>query len=53
VKLPLTGAATGRPPIGDVKYDPTLPPLPAAARHALDAVERSRGYNHFRLDLLR
>jgi hypothetical protein len=42
------------PPLlgGDVKYDPTLPPLPAAARRALDRVERERGYAKFRLDLL-
>ena len=39
-------------PLGDVKYDPALAPLPAAARAALDRVERDRAYTHFRLDLL-
>jgi hypothetical protein len=39
-------------PLGDVKYDPALAPLPAAARAALDRVERDRAYSHFRLDLL-
>jgi FAD/FMN-containing dehydrogenase len=39
-------------PLGDVKYDPALAPLPAAARAALDRVERDRAYAHFRLDLL-
>jgi FAD/FMN-containing dehydrogenase len=48
VKLPLPGQA----PIGDVKYDPGLPPLPAAARRALDRVEQSRGYATSRLSLL-
>jgi FAD/FMN-containing dehydrogenase len=44
--------ASGQEPIGDVKYDPTLPELPAAARRALAEVERDRGYARFRLDLL-
>jgi len=39
-------------PLGDVKYDPALAPLPATARAALDRVERDRAYAHFRLDLL-
>ena len=47
-KLSVAAAA----PLGDVKYDPALAPLPAAARAALDRVERDRGYAHFRLDLL-
>ena len=38
--------------LGDVKYDPSLPPLPASARAALDRVERERAYSHFRLALL-
>lgn len=38
--------------IGDIKYDPSLPPLPEAARAALDLVERDRAYSRFRLDLL-
>jgi FAD/FMN-containing dehydrogenase len=50
VKVP----SRSNPPLlgGDVKYDPALPPLPAAARRALDRVERERGYAKFRLDLL-
>ena len=35
-----------------IKYDPALPPLPAAARRALATVERERAYARFRLDLL-
>lgn len=38
--------------LGDIKYDPSLPPLPPAARTALDRVERDRAYAHFRLALL-
>ncbi len=40
------------PAIGRVKYDPALPPLPAAARAALLRVEGERAYAAFRLDLL-
>jgi FAD/FMN-containing dehydrogenase len=43
-------AATAR--MGDVKYDPSLAPLPAIARAVLDRVERERIYSHFRLALL-
>ena len=46
------GAALGETPLGDVKYDPTLPPLPAAARAALDRVAERRDYAAFRLGLL-
>ena len=45
-------AVAATEPLGDVKYDPALPPLPATARAALDRVERDRAYAHFRLDLL-
>ena len=38
--------------LGDVKYDPSLPSLPPAARAALDRVEHERAYAHFRLALL-
>lgn len=38
--------------LGDVKYDPDLPPLPAIARAALNVVERERAYARFRLDLV-
>ena len=48
VKVP-TG---GQRPIEDVKYDPSLPPLPERARAALDAIERERGYSRFRLSLV-
>ncbi|MEO5566846.1 MAG: FAD-linked oxidase C-terminal domain-containing protein, partial [Gemmatimonadaceae bacterium] len=43
------GAAKG---IGDIKYDPALPPHPAAVRKALAHVERARAYADFRLDLI-
>lgn len=45
-------ALAGERPIGDVKYDPSLAPLPPRARAALDRVERERAYARFRLDLL-
>ena len=48
VKVPLAGQR----PIADVKYDPSLPPLPAAARTALDVVERDRAWNRSRLSML-
>lgn len=48
VKVPLAGEA----PLGDIKYDPAIAPLPAAAREALDRVERERAYARFRLELL-
>ena len=47
VKVPVGDQA-----LGAIKYDPTLPPLPAASRAALDVVERERAYDRFRLDLL-
>jgi FAD/FMN-containing dehydrogenase len=48
VKVPLPGQR----PVTDVKYDPTLPPLPATARAALATVERDRAYATPRLALL-
>jgi FAD/FMN-containing dehydrogenase len=48
VKVPLPGQA----PLGDIKYDPALPPPPAAAAHALARVERDRAYASSRLSLL-
>ena len=45
-------ALGGQRAIEDVKYDPALPALPAAARRALDTVERDRAYSQLRLDLL-
>lgn len=48
VKLPLPGQL----PLEEVKYDPTLSPLPAVARRALDHVAESRGYATSRLSLL-
>jgi len=45
-------ALGGQRAIEDVKYDPALPALPAAARRALDVVERDRAYSRLRLDLL-
>jgi len=38
--------------LDEIKYDPALPPLPAAARAALDRVERERGYARSRLELI-
>jgi hypothetical protein len=48
VKVPLPGQR----PVADVKYDPALPPLPAAARRALDHVADARAYARHRLALL-
>jgi FAD/FMN-containing dehydrogenase len=38
--------------IEDIKYDPSLSPLPAAARAALDGVVKARAYDQFRLSLI-
>ena len=48
VKIPIDG----RRSIEDVKYDPTLPPLPTAARTALDNIERDRAWQRHRLALV-
>jgi FAD/FMN-containing dehydrogenase len=48
VKIPLAG----QKPIADVKYDPGLPPLPPAARKALDFVTVERAYATPRLSLI-
>jgi hypothetical protein len=48
VKVPLAGQTA----LGDIKYDPELPPLPPRARAALDVVERARAYDRFRLELI-
>lgn len=48
VKIPIEGQTA----IEEVKYDPAIEPLPASARHALDAIERERGYARFRLSLV-
>ena len=48
VKVPLPGQR----PIDEIKYDPSLPSLPAAARRVLERVERERAYARSRLDLL-
>jgi FAD/FMN-containing dehydrogenase len=48
VKVPLAG----QKPLGDIKYDPSLPPLPEKARAALDDVVKSRAYDRFRLSLI-
>ena len=45
-------ATAGEHSVERVKYDPTLAPLPANARHALASVERDRAYARLRLDLL-
>ena len=48
VKVPVDGQR----PLGAIKYDPTLPPLPPAARRALDHVAETRDYGAHRLTLL-
>lgn len=48
VKVPLPGQR----PLGDIKYDPALPPLPEAARQALAHVASARAYATSRLALL-
>ena len=48
VKVPLPNQKA----IGDIKYDPSLPPLPAEAREALDELVKARAYNRFRLSLI-
>jgi FAD/FMN-containing dehydrogenase len=45
-------AASGQRAIEEVKYDPSIAPLPDPARSALDAIERERGYARFRLSLI-
>ena len=45
-------ALAGQKPIGDVKYDPNLPPLPQVARKALDFVAAERAYSTPRLSLI-
>jgi FAD/FMN-containing dehydrogenase len=39
-------------PIEDIKYDPSLTPLPAEARAALDSIVKARAYDQFRLSLI-
>jgi len=48
VKVPLKD----QKPITDIKYDPSLPPLPEKARAALDDVVKDRAYDRFRLSLI-
>jgi FAD/FMN-containing dehydrogenase len=48
VKVPLPNQKA----IEEIKYDPSLPPLPARARAALDSVVATRAYNQFRLSLI-
>ena len=48
VKVPLAN----QPPIGDIKYDPLLPPVPPQVRRALDSVTDNRAYSTFRLSLI-
>ena len=48
VKVPLANQTS----LGDNKYDPDLPPLPDAARRALDRVAAERAYDRNRLELL-
>lgn len=48
VKIPLPGQT----PLGQIKYDPALAPLPERARSALDAMTVARDYSAFRLSLI-
>jgi FAD/FMN-containing dehydrogenase len=48
VKVPLAN----QPPLGDIKYDPLLPPLPPQVRRALDSITEKRAYSTFRLSLI-
>ncbi len=48
VKVPLAG----QQPLGDIKYDPALAPLPPQAREALDGIADKRSYSTFRLSLI-
>ena len=48
VKVPLLK----QQPLAEIKYDPSLPPLPAEARAALDSVVKTRAYDQFRLSLI-
>ena len=45
-------ALEGQRAVTDVKYDPSLPPLPEPARAVLARVERERAYARSRLALL-
>jgi hypothetical protein len=44
--------AAGRPPFAQVKYDPSVSPLPAQARAVLERVATGRRYADFRLGML-
>jgi FAD/FMN-containing dehydrogenase len=48
VKVPLPQQRA----ITDIKYDPSLPPLPEKARVALDDLVKARAYDRFRLSLI-
>jgi len=48
VKVPLAD----QKPLGDIKYDPSLPPLPEEARAALVKITDERAYSTLRLSLI-
>jgi FAD/FMN-containing dehydrogenase len=48
VKVPLPDQR----PLGDIKYDPALAPLPGEARRALDEVSETRAYSKLRLSMI-
>lgn len=48
VKVPLPHQTTP----GAIRYDPSIPPLPSAARVVLERVERERAWHRFRLEML-
>lgn len=45
-------ALPSQKPIEDIKYDPSLPPLPPEARAALDSLVETRAYDRFRLSMI-
>lgn len=48
VKIPVDGEKA----VGDIKYDPSLAPLPPRAAAAMARVYEDRAYDRFRLDLI-
>jgi len=48
VKVPIPNQKA----LADIKYDPSLVPLPDKVRTALDALVKTRAYNQFRLSLI-
>ena len=51
-RLPTLYKTAQQKAITDIKYDPSLPPLPEKARAALDDLVKARAYDRFRLSLI-